>query len=335
MLWAAIGLVGLYFGAEWLVSGSSRLALLLGVSPLIVGLTIVAFGTSSPELVSCLEFNLDDRGNTVMGNIVGSNICNIALVLGVAALIRPVLIKKQIIAKEMPFLLGASALFFWFIADNQVSQLEGGVLIGGILLFLFMAAKTSAKDIRASAAEASGVDDEAAEKPSGIKCMFLIFIGLIVLIAAAKLLNHSSEIIAKHFGIPDIVIGLTLIAIGTSLPELATAIVASLKREGDIITGNVVGSNVFNTLAVIGIVAAIKPIVFQQLAPIDLWFMLGLTVLIWPLLWTRRTLGRAEGGLLLAVYGVYCFFIYEKVREEHRKTPPVAVNAQSLSNSPH
>lgn len=316
-LLAIAGLAGLYFGAEWLVFGSSRLALRLRISPLIIGLTIVAFGTSSPELLFCLNANADAQGDMVMGNIVGSNICNIALILGIAAVIRPLTIQKQIVIREIPILLIASVVLVLFLRDQRIDRWEAALLFTGLLLFLGFSARTSAKEIKASVLAEAGLPesiDRNITHGSVGKNVGLLLLGLTALMIGAKLLLDSAVVIAREFQISEAIIGLTLVAIGTSLPELATSIAASLRREGDLVTGNVVGSNIFNVLAILGITGVVSPIVYQQLAGVDLWFMLGLTFVLAPLLWTRRTLQRWEGILLLAAFGAYSFILYQRIQ---------------------
>lgn len=320
ILLAIAGLAGLYFGAGWLVFGSSRLALRLRISPLIVGLTIVAFGTSSPELLFCLNANAEGKGDMVMGNIVGSNICNIALILGVAAVIRPLVIKEQIVFREMPFLLIASALLVVFMRDQRIDRWEAVILFAGLLLFLGLSARTSAKEIKASVLAEAGLPeaiDRTTRYGSVTKNLAFVLLGLTALMVGAKLLLDSAVFIAREFHVSEAIIGLTLVAVGTSLPELATSISASLRREGDLVTGNVVGSNIFNVLAILGITGCVSPIVYQKLEGTDLWFMIGLTVVLLPLLWTRRTLDRWEGILLLAAFCVYSFILYQRIQAGH------------------
>ena len=318
MIWlqlglALLGLIGLFYGAEWLVGGSSRLAFHLGISPLIVGLTIVAFGTSSPELLVALRANPQGNGSLVMGNVTGSNIYNLALILGIGAFIYPLKVPRQLLVRDMPIMLLASFALLWLVRDDQIARWEGGALFAGLLGYLVWSGFTSAKQIKESVAgEFAGPSDQSTT--SVPKCLLVIVGGITCLGVGAELLVDSAEKIARHFGISDAVIGLTLLAFGTSVPELATVVVASMKREGDIITGNIIGSNIFNIMAILGITALGKPIQFQA-APmtLDFRFMLGIALLCYPLMITRRLLSRWEGAVLLIVCTTYLFFVYQRI----------------------
>ncbi|MGJ8678220.1 MAG: calcium/sodium antiporter [Akkermansiaceae bacterium] len=319
-LWLTGGLVLLYFGAEWLVKGASEIALKLGVSPLVVGLTVVAFGTSMPELLVCIKANSPElieamagwfgievetvatSPDMALGNIVGSNIFNIALVLGVAAMIRPIVIHSQLIKRELPILVLSSAIFLFMMRDFHLERWEGIVLTVGIMIYVVTSIKSSKGDVlEEKAVEFSAEEIEAARK-AGLKRMlfnlFLIVVGIVALVAGADLLVNHGEKIAKIFGVPDVIISLTLFALGTSLPELATSIVASIKKQGDIVTGNAIGSCIFNILSVIGVTAAIKPLTGGAIQWLDLWVMFGLAVIILPMMWTRMSLSRLEGVFL-------------------------------------
>lgn len=321
-LWLTGGLVLLYFGAEWLVKGASEIALRLGISPLVVGLTVVAFGTSMPELLVCLKANSPEVlaapagwfgfqmnvGETspdmAFGNIVGSNIFNIALILGVAAMIRPVIIHSQLIRRELPILLVSSLVFVWMMRDMTISRWEGGLLALGIIIYVVASVRLSKKEGNTTEFEEFTKDEIEQAKKGGGRVLIdlgLIVIGMGLLVYGADLLVDHGEAIAVWFGVPDVIISLTLFALGTSLPELATSIVAAIKRQGDIITGNAIGSCIFNLLAVIGITASVKPIEGGDITWMDLGVMLGLTILIIPLMWSRMRLSRKEGSLLVLV----------------------------------
>ncbi len=309
--WLALGLVLLYFGAEWLVQGAASLSLKIGLSPLIVGLTVVAFGTSAPELLVSLQANLEDppRGGFALGNIIGSNICNIALILGVAALIRPIKVNKQVIARDAPILVIVTLVFVWMLRDQRVSTIEAAILFGTLLLYIITSVKKGFKEN--VEVDIEGLDEEeviAAKNASGAKItwfIILIVIGLGVLAFGANRLILGGVGIAEHFGVPDVIIALSLVALGTSLPELATSIIASRKKQGDIIVGNVVGSNLFNMLAVVGITGLVAPLFSDQIKLIDILFMVGLTLTSIPFMVTGRSIGRLEGVILLAIYMIY------------------------------
>ena len=342
VLQAIAGFVLLYFGAEWLVNGSSKLALKLGIAPLIIGLTVVAFGTSSPELFVCLDANLskedpNEGGGIVLATIVGSNVFNIALILAIGALIRPIQVSRQIVVREMPILLVATGLLLWFLRDQQLSRVEGGILFGGLIAFLVLSGITSIKQMKEKRGGTSEIledlNPEATKEMPVWKALVFIVFGLLFLAYGSDLLVDSATEIAKAFHVSAAIISFTLIAFGSSVPELATVVVASLRKEGDIITGNVIGSNIFNTLAVLGIVALVKPVVYgpAQLTTIEPYYMAGLTLLLFPFLLTRKTIARWEGlVLLLACVGFACI-IFQKMQVQRAGGPPAAGQVVPIS----
>ena len=314
--WLALGLVLLVKGADWLVKGSADLALKIGITPLVVGLTVVAFGTSAPELIASLKANLLDppQGGLALGNVIGSNICNIGLVLGFTALLRPLPVDRQVIVRDMPILLLASVVFLLFLRDGVIERWEGVVFAVGVVTYtlgsLFIAKK------RGVVADTSGELDEeeiAAAQTAGPRqvafSVLTLIVGLGLLVLGADLLVSSGLELARTFGVPEAVIGLTMIALGTSLPELATSIVAARKGEIDIITGNAIGSCVFNLLAVVGITAAVAPIVAVDISQIDLAVMMAVTVGVLVLGIAGKRLDRWQGGLLLLVYLAYSGYL--------------------------
>ncbi len=321
-LWLTGGLALLYFGAEWLVRGASCLALRLGISPLVVGLTVVAFGTSMPELLVCLKANSPDimslpavwcgfqvdyvaaSPDIAFGNIVGSNIFNIALILGVSAMIHPIVINAQLIRREMPILIVSSGVFLVMMMDMNLSRWEGGVLVLGILIYLMMSFRMSQKE--SGLGQRSEMEEEVMEEAkkgggSPLVNILLITVGIGALVLGAGWLVNHGEAIARVFGVPEVIISLTLFALGTSLPELATSVVAALKKEGDIITGNAIGSCIFNLLAVMGVTAAVNPLRASNVSWVDLGVMMGLTVLILPFMWSRMKISRVEGVILTGI----------------------------------
>ena len=312
----------LYFGAEWLVKGASEVALKLGISPLVVGLTVVAFGTSMPELLVCLKANspeimalpanwlgfdagdLTPSPDIALGNIVGSNIFNIALILGVSAMIRPIIINAQLIRRELPILIVGSLVFVGMMADMTLARWEGMILALGVIIYVVMSLGLSRKQSaaeQAAVAESCGIDVSECGRGNPLINLLLITVGIIGLVIGAELLVENGEKIAIVFGVPEVIISLTLFALGTSLPELATSVVASLKKQGDIITGNAIGSCIFNLLAVMGVTASVKPLTASNISWVDLGVMLGLTILILPFMWSKMKLNRVEGGILTAV----------------------------------
>lgn len=303
--WVVAGLVLLYFGAEWLVRGASELAIRFGISPLVVGLTVVAFGTSAPELVVSVKANLDGSGGMAIGNVVGSNICNIALVLGVGAVIFPLGIQRQVVRREMPVLLGSTLVFLLMIKDGVIGRLEGGALFVGVLIYV-IASLVQARKEDPNVSEDLDPEVIKAAKAGGLGRMslniFLIVIGALLLVLGADRMVVGGENIARFYGVPEAIIGLTLVAFGTSLPELATSVVAAMKKEGDIIVGNAVGSCIFNLLAVAGLAGVVSPLRGEGVTVIHLAVMLTLTVILMPMMLHRMKLDRWEGALLVTGY---------------------------------
>ncbi len=318
IIWVIGGLALLYFGAEWLVNGASEIALKLGISPLIIGLTVVAFGTSAPELLVCLGANADGLPGMALGNIIGSNICNIALVLGLAAMIRPVIIDKQIIKREIPILILATGAFIFFLVglgkedgEAAIVQWEGAILFAGILIYVISSFIKAKKDGVSDSEEFSSEDIENAKKSGKgrfIFNIFLIVVGLLALKYGSEKLVFHGQALAIIIGISPAVISLLLIAFGTSLPELATTIVASRKGQGDLVVGNAIGSCIFNLLAVMGITALVKPILNVGICRFDLIVMVSVTLVILPFMCSKMKLCRSEGAIMLLGYFAYCTY---------------------------
>lgn len=298
----------LFAGAEGLVRGSSSLALRIGIAPLIVGLIVVSFGTSSPEFVISLKAALENNGNISLGNVVGSNIANIALILGVAALIKPMKVQAQVVRREIPIMIFISLMLVLFLIDHELNRTEGIIFSIGIIIYsvisVYLAKKENNKLIEEEFAE--GISKKSLK--TWLAVVFII-IGLGLLIVGANLFLEAAVEIAKIFGMSQAVIGLTIVAIGTSLPELVTSAVASIKNEADIAIGNAVGSNVFNILLILGITAIIIPINAEEISYIDLGVMLFAAVIILPLSRTGFVLNRWEGALLLTGYIIYLYYL--------------------------
>ncbi len=301
------GLVLLYFGAEGLVRGASALALRFGISPLVIGLTVVAFGTSAPELVVSVDSALKGLGNIAVGNVVGSNIFNIAVILGISAMIRPMRVKVQLIRIDVPIMIGVTLLLLVFLLDLKVVRYEGVVLTLGIISYLVLSFVLSRK--------AQMVEGDDSEKPKSmqlIPAVLFVIAGLGLLILGARFLVSGAVDLARLLGISEAVIGLTIVAAGTSLPELATSVVASAKGEDDISIGNIVGSNVFNILAILGISSIVKPLESSGIELRDLLMMFGTAVILFPLMYSRFVISRLEGLLLAALYGGYLFLLWPR-----------------------
>jgi cation:H+ antiporter len=317
-----VGLAVLYFGAEFMVKGASQLALAFGVSPLIVGLTVVAFGTSAPELVISTLAAISGSTGISVGNIVGSNICNVALILGVAALIAPLAIDPGSLRREYPFMVIVSAVFFALAYDGTLDFGDGAILFVGIIGYVAYNIYLARRHIRAgrqgTAESAEGDDGSDDAKPDNSKnkkyiltqIAFLVA-GLAGLTVGAQVMVDAAEAIAKAAGISEFIIGITIVALGTSLPELATSVVAAVRGESDISIGNVVGSNIFNILFVMGLVPMIRDIPVGAIAlQVDFPVMLGVLVLAFPLLRHKYELGRVKGSILLVSYLVYVVYLF-------------------------
>ena len=311
-LWLIVGLVALYFGAEWLVGGAAKLAVRFGISPLVVGLTVVAFGTSAPELFVSIGFNSSGYPDMSLGNVIGSNICNIGLVLGVSAFICALHVKSELLIRDLPVLLVATITFCWMLSNGMISRIEGGILFVAVLGYTVyqLSLAKSVKDPEVHSEFEEEFNPEEAKQAAVWVLVVLILAGLVGLYFGADWLERGGVSLAKRLGIPEAVISLTLIAFSTSVPELATSIVASLKREGDIIIGNVVGSCIFNLFCVIGITSLLKPIASSGIEMVDLYVMIGFTLMLIPILWKGRRITRWEGSILLVGYFAYCGFLY-------------------------
>lgn len=306
-----LGLVLLYFGAESLVRGSSSLALRLGVSPLLVGLTVVAFGTSAPEMVVSLKAALMGQGDISVGNVVGSNICNIGLILAFCCVVVPIRVASQIIRIDTPIMIGVTALAIGLLYDGQVTRIEGITLFGLLVVYVGFSiwlARRQPKD--ALAGEFEG--EIKVSKKGLLVDLLLVVAGLVMLVFGARSLVDSAIVIAKAFGMSEAVVGLTIVAVGTSLPEFATSLVAAIKKEADIAVGNVVGSNIFNILGILGVSAAITPLESGGITPLDLAVMAGFALILWPLSRTGHTLNRFEGLALVTGYIAYVAWLVSR-----------------------
>ena len=307
LIYLILGIIGLYFGAEWLVGGSSKLALKIGVSPLVIGLTVVALGTSAPELAVCLRLNLESRPDAALGNIVGSNICNILLILGFSSLIRPLRVHRQIIRKELPILLMVSFALIVMLINKEVASWEGFILCVGIVIYILFSFKgaNNSGEFKVEGESSSEIDTVSSQGYNGIVLIALLLVGLILLVLGAFFFEKGGIGLAKAFGVSEAVIGLTLLAFGTSLPELATSIVACMKNEGDIIVGNAVGSSIFNVLAILGITALFKPLSVNDINLIDYSIMIGAVIFCWLFIYKKMELNRIKGVVFLGFYAAY------------------------------
>jgi len=307
-LFLAIGIVLLYYGAEFLIKGAVSCATLMGVTPLAIGLTVVAFGTSAPEMTVSISAVLAGSGDISAGNVIGSNIFNIAFILGLTALICPIKITWQIIRFDVPVMIAVSILGIVLILDGNLSRLDGAILFISIIAYTYWTFKASRN-------AKPDIQEEAKEQilPQKTYSMFLstffVLFGLLMLVAGSKLFVNGATAIARIWNISEAVIGLTIVSAGTSLPELATSVVAAIRKQSDIAVGNVVGSNIFNILAILGTTALIHPYSMPGIKHSDLFVMLLVAVVSMPLMWTKFKLNRVEGALLLVIYAGYLGYL--------------------------
>lgn len=303
------GLALLVGAAHFLVRGAASLALRLGLSPLVVGLTVVAFGTSAPELVVSVRAALDGAGGIAVGNVVGSNIANIGLILGAAALVRPFLTDASVLRRDLPVLLGATGLGVGILLDRVVGRGEGALLLVALAAYLAWSlheARRASRDrLRVPAV---GELPDATAGPVW-RDVAAVGLGLVGLVVGADWFLSGAVGLAEAAGVPNAVIGLTVVALGTSLPELATSVVAAVRGESEIAVGNVVGSNLFNVLGILGVAALVRPIVAPGLQTVDLVVMAAFALVLLPMMWSGRRLVRVEAALLAAGYVGYVGFL--------------------------
>jgi cation:H+ antiporter len=306
------GLVALYFGAEWLVRGGASFAVRLGLTPLMVGLTVVAYGTSTPELIVSSMAAAQGNGAIAIGNVVGSNIFNICFILGLTALICPMRVQFQLVKWDTPIMIGVAVLFLVFFLDLRIALWEALVFLAGIAAYTIFNVKLARQQ---ASQQVQQEFDEATPKPTGAlwKDLLLILGGLGILVLGSRLFVSGSVQLAKQLGMSDAVIGLTIIAAGTSLPELASSLMAAFRKQPDIAIGNVVGSNIYNILAILGVSGVIRhPLDGQGVGLTDTWIMIGVSCLLLVIAWTGFKLKRWEGALLLALYGGYLWHVWPK-----------------------
>lgn len=311
-----MGLALLLFAADYLVRGAVALARLSGVSPLIIGLTIIAVGTSVPEFVTALSAALSGASDMAVGNVVGSNIVNMLLILGIAAMIRPINVSVKIIARDAMMVVGATALFVAIGVTGGFNKWQGALLLFCLIGYLYMTYKAEQRENNKQALHAREAEDVGGVP--GLPWVAFVFLagGLAGIVIGAKLLVSGGLGIAEAFDVSRTIVGLTLIAIGTSLPELAIVIVASWRGHSDIALGNVLGSNIFNLLGITGGVAMITPLGMPiEIMNFDIWVLLGVTILLLPLMITENKISRPEGRLLAGLYIVYLAAQLEPVRQ--------------------
>jgi cation:H+ antiporter len=310
------GLVLLVAGAEVLVRGAAKLAAQFGIPPLIIGLTVVAFGTSAPETAVSVQAALNGSGDLAIGNVVGSNIANVLFILGLTALIAPLVVSRQLIRLDVPIMIGASLVVYALAWDGSLSKLDGALLFAGILAYTGFLIISSRRDKSAAAADDEfskefGLDEPAKPYAWAIN-LGLIVAGLVLLVTGSNFLVEGAVTLARALGISELVIGLTVVAIGTSLPELATSVLAALKGERDIAVGNIVGSNIFNLLCVLGLASLVAPqpvSVAANALAFDFPVMIAVAVACLPIFFAGYRINRWEGLLFLAYYAAYTLYL--------------------------
>ena len=303
------GLILLYFGANWLVQGAITLALHLGLSPLIVGLTVVALGTSVPEALVSVQAAIGHQGGIALGNVIGSNILNIALILGLSAFFNPLKVDSHLVKADVPLLAGATFMLVVLLEDFHISRMEGGFLllciVGYVAGNIMTVKRTSPEENKIE-----GVEVPEDHSKNLWRDISFLFIGLIALAFGSNFLVTGAVDLARIFGLSEALIGLTIVSIGTGTPEMATALMAAYRKRADLAIGNAVGSNLFNIMFVLGIAALVAPLDGKGISSIDLYVMLGVTILLLPTVWTGRILDRKEGFLFLAIYVGYLYHLW-------------------------
>ena len=303
VLLVLVSLVVLYFGADFLVKGSSSLAVRFGISPLVVGLTVVAFGTSAPELLVSVQSALVGNSGIAVGNVMGSNIFNVCAILGISAMIYPLRVNPRLVRFDMPVMLVATLLFVLIFHDGSFGRWAGILFFVGICAYMIYCV------YKAKRGEVTEGEEEIKVTKSWILDVVFVIIGLGLLVWGSDLLVNNAVSIAKALGWSEAVIGLTIVAAGTSMPELATSVVAAMKKRTDIAIGNVVGSNIFNLLAVLGLTATITPVETNQINWLDMGVMFGSSLILLPFMRTGFKIGRGDGVVLFIIYVAYTVYL--------------------------
>lgn len=309
------GLVLLVAGAEVLVRGAARLAAQFGIPPLIIGLTVVAFGTSAPETAVSVQAALNGSGDLAIGNVVGSNIANVLLILGATALIAPLIVSRQLIRLDVPIMIGASLLVYALAWDGSLSRLDGLLLFAGIVAYTLFLIISSRKESPASSDDEFTKEFGVQEKPKPYAWLInlgLIILGLVLLVSGSNFLVEGAVALARALGLSELIIGLTVVAVGTSLPELATSLLAAIKGERDIAVGNIVGSNIFNLLCVLGLASLVSPLaisVSPNALAFDFPVMIAVAVACLPIFFSGFRINRWEGLLFLGYYAAYTLYL--------------------------
>ncbi len=323
ILFCCAGFLLLYFCSEWLVKGSSSLAKSLGITPIVIGLTVVAFGTSAPELVVSLFSAIEGKNMFAVGNVIGSNICNIALVLGLSAIFNPIICSREVVKREIPVMLGVSLFLLLLSWNSVIGRIEGVILFTGVITYSYMNYKIAVnqkikngKNVQTDINDINHELEEIGYVSSRNKQILLIIAGIAGITGGAKLITYSAEIIMTIMGVSERFISLTVVAFGTSLPELTTSVMAAVRKETDISIGNLIGSNVFNILSVLGAVSIISPITIpdggfiKSGLVIDYIVMMIICVIPWFMMKKDNTINRNNGITLLICYAAYLVYLF-------------------------
>lgn len=321
LLLCIIGFILLYFSAEWLVKGASNLARNIGLTPIVIGLSVVAFGTSAPELVVSLISSIEDKSMIAVGNVIGSNICNIGLVLGISAIFQPIKCSGEVVKRDLPIMLGISLFLFFLSYNSRIERFEGAILFCGVIAYTIANYKIANKNIgimeegRATSYEAEL--NEIGYIESRAKQILFIVVGIVGVAGGAQVVVTSAVKIMTALGVDEKFISLTLIAFGTSLPELTTSVVAAIRKEMDISIGNLIGSNVFNILSVLGASALVRPIIIpggfiESGLIIDYLVMMSVCFIPWIVMRKDHTMSRFNGLTLLLCYAGYIIYLILK-----------------------
>lgn len=301
-----LGLVTLIVGGEFLVRGAVGIAKKAQISTLVIGMTVISFGTSAPELFVSIGAALDGNPDIAIGNVVGSNVANLALVLGLTVLILPIIVDRNSKVIDWPMMMLATILFAVFCMDGEVQRYEGFILFGILIAFTFLLIRGSRKKNKLLAAAIEPDEEISKVKDSIWKAILFTFIGLIALYFGSEWLVSGAVDIATSFGMEQRVIAVTVVAFGTSVPELVTSLVAAFKKETDISVGNLIGSNIFNIMAVIGITSIVQPIsVSEKVIQFDMWWVIAIAAALLPMMLIGKRIGRFKGALLFTSYVVY------------------------------
>jgi cation:H+ antiporter len=309
-----VGLVFLIVGAEALVRGASRMAVALGISPLVIGLTVVAFGTSSPELAVSVKSALSGQAAIALGNVIGSNIFNVLFILGISALIVPLVVSQQLVRLDVPLMIVLSLLVLVLALDGNIGRIDGLILIAILSVYLwFLLSRSRREHGTKKEADSDTQPAHGGSSPPGfLHNMALVVGGLALLVVGSRWLVDSAVVFARYLGVSELIVGLTIVAAGTSLPEVVTSIIAALRGERDIAVGNVVGSNIFNLMAVLGFAGLIAPAgiaVSSAVIRFDLPVMIAVALACLPLFFTGGVISRREGGVLLGYYVAYTLYL--------------------------